>query len=1639
MATRDTLPASPSLLAAAAFIVVVAGLVVGPGTGGPGNLRDTDADVGAAAGAPASEGRGPATASRNDPGRAFQEFWEFAKDADGKELAAELRDHTEIEPEFLIATVPDPIDSRFGYRFDSVVDDIQMAIESQGWNLDRYWLPWWPAGDQPRQRDAIKPVYEPAPEPAKGFALVWPERGLPFFSGRPGEPVRGAAAPAPNSALHEREPGVLLFRKHRYSKDGRRDPDPRQRLLAVFLVGERPTSGVSKVALGKALNVIDRVRGGVGQRVAWALGASGLDLMFGPAVFAAPIASGFDLVFGVAVFNPTVFAALGASACDAVYGPTEFDIVGPFFTGSERSLSAVIADWTAQRLKQFRPPGARSAGDPRHLRWRFNVRPGSSNQIDVVQFLKDSGHDPKGPVEVKFNATLYPFNRILDELFGFLLRQNGGWTLGKVALLSESDTEFGNKIDFRRWEKQLGTKITQMRYPFHVSQLAVAIDRSRQSDPPSPVPTLARSSSRLRIPFDETGSPRDVVPSLSPRMTAASDEFDLAKILETISTEDFRYVGIVASDTRDAIFLSGLIREYCPDVQMFMTAGDLLLGHPDYTGQLRGTVVASPYPLFSMAQRWDPPHEGDRRRHMFMHESDQGYFNATVSIIGRRENDRLEKYATEEDQKANKFYRSMYDYGRPFDEMDLVESPRKQPEFPRDFLPSIWLGVIGERGIWPVEFRMPKLEDVERDKFLFTLKADEQPEPEKDDAIPEKLVPLIPQFSWIWGALALGLSALAWWTFRAHWRLALDIVRPGGLSDKLRIMPPVEGERSPLWLSQEGFVAAGLVILAVLYGYFVAHPCRLTLAHSPWRYFLFRIPTGRWPFPWGDFWNWQFGLMAIVFCGASFASLAAAAGLRLSLAYRDAEEPGRAANKLAIVGVAVVGLLGILSGPARHMGLLAIVSCIVLTAAAAPVYSGVAWVARRRFDVRRLAFIPALIASLALAVGLFANPPYNPGHTTGLFEVLAAFTVQVADAVFLGLTVAWILRLTERADPVARAVREARVALEKSERELKQLGLHHPPAAPDVSRAGEQVKAAGGRKEDLEQSLNRHTRFATLVVPLVAGVSIAFAEIALTGPRPPYDSLLYLERALILGNGVTPLVPALLLGAIAVAWVSGQLRRVDYLDRFWRDPIARPKLRPLELSIDEYPGLEAVKRRKMRLGEAGQEVRALLNSPVPGALFKSPGSLAALGLTVLFAMRLYERFIPTVDGIAFSRAIVVTFGFLTLTVVLSLCRLVLVWSAIRRLLREFAQIPMQRAFDRVPRSVSRQFGPYLNALPPRLQNMEVHVRQWAMVARDYDDDAVGRSLFGDSRDDKRAALDLLAGEIRGGHLETPSGGDGDAASERIMRTFEVECADPVRSVQLSQSRVRTGVRRATAACLTVLIPYWTTRTLDEGYGETPKEKGDGATKKPAVEDGATKKPAVEDGALIKTEVKAGAPKRPRGKSGAPIKTQVAAVAAEREAAAPDVRPTRLAAYEDERFVRWLEQAEDLVVLEMVHFLSECMIHLKNLTVFLTFSPLLLLLAAASYPFQPGQFLITCLWALLCVVGVSVVTVYIQMERNELLSRVSKTSPDHITFNWTFVTQVTAVAVPLVASALTRFPFFSDTFNQWLDPIFRVLK
>jgi hypothetical protein len=107
-----------------------------------------------------------------------------------------------VRLQFIIATVPDPIDSRLGHTFDRNLDVLQRSLSASKYNLDRFWLPW--------THDL-------------------------------------AHAQNEDDVCRTETPGILVFRYGSGSAT---------RFIAVLLVGEAPTFGVQRKQLRNALDFV---------------------------------------------------------------------------------------------------------------------------------------------------------------------------------------------------------------------------------------------------------------------------------------------------------------------------------------------------------------------------------------------------------------------------------------------------------------------------------------------------------------------------------------------------------------------------------------------------------------------------------------------------------------------------------------------------------------------------------------------------------------------------------------------------------------------------------------------------------------------------------------------------------------------------------------------------------------------------------------------------------------------------------------------------------------------------------------------------------------------------------------------------------------------------------------------------------------------------------------------------------------------------------------------------------------------------------------------------------------------------------------------------------------------------------------
>ena len=126
---------------------------------------------------------------------------------------------------FLIASLPDPIDSYTGWQFDPMLDAITQAIGASDYVLDRFHFP-----DSDKEETSASP------------------------------------SKAEHGRLHELEPGVVIFRKH-VEIEERADSTPVQKddpnskptygdRLVLLLVHENPAGGIHARALANAVRLV---------------------------------------------------------------------------------------------------------------------------------------------------------------------------------------------------------------------------------------------------------------------------------------------------------------------------------------------------------------------------------------------------------------------------------------------------------------------------------------------------------------------------------------------------------------------------------------------------------------------------------------------------------------------------------------------------------------------------------------------------------------------------------------------------------------------------------------------------------------------------------------------------------------------------------------------------------------------------------------------------------------------------------------------------------------------------------------------------------------------------------------------------------------------------------------------------------------------------------------------------------------------------------------------------------------------------------------------------------------------------------------------------------------------------------------
>lgn len=419
-------------------------------------------------------------------------------------------------------------------------------------------------------------------------------------------------APLDGARCHRSRPGVLLFRSTERAQPGGEERRP----LVLLLVGETPVWGVHEPALARALSIAS-------------VGA-----------------------------NPTI------------------DVVGPYFSGSVFSLSGALCRSPPELVSRARFITGSATNPENRDRLEAALRGCHGRSLELSEDF--------------YQTTVLP-DDVLEQLFYDYLEEHEGVAClatrddGKevkcpddadsekvtdqrllgVALLTESSTTYGAAFATESNERSPEHVIT---FPAHISRVRSELERegSRRASAEQTAP-LPSERETLEYSLREQAESADSIAAFSTKTPIIVD-LQLANLLGGICRDGVRFVGIVATDAADRLFLARRVRAHCPDARLFAFESEVSYTHHDYAREFEGMLAIASQPL--APRSWPGKAIAPRP---FSSSLGIGTYNATLIARG----------AT----------RGLMHYGLP-------EEPSGRPT-------GAWLMTVGRGSFWPMAFLGP--------------------------------------------------------------------------------------------------------------------------------------------------------------------------------------------------------------------------------------------------------------------------------------------------------------------------------------------------------------------------------------------------------------------------------------------------------------------------------------------------------------------------------------------------------------------------------------------------------------------------------------------------------------------------------------------------------------------------------------------------------------------------------------------------------------------------------------------------------------------------------------------------------------------------------------------------------------------
>jgi hypothetical protein len=131
-------------------------------------------------------------------------------------------------------------------------------------------------------------------------------------------------------------------------------------------------------------------------------------------------------------------------------------------------------------------------------------------------------------------------------------------------------------------------------------------------------------------------------------------------------------------------------------------------------------------------------------------------------------------------------------------------------------------------------------------------------------------------------------------------------------------------------------------------------------------------------------------------------------------------------------------------------------------------------------------------------------------------------------------------------------------------------------------------------------------------------------------------------------------------------------------------------------------------------------------------------------------------------------------------------------------------------------------------------------------------------------------------------------------------------------------------------------------------------------------------------------------------------------------------------------------AEEFLAIRYISLITAVLANLRYLMTFISVSFVLAFLAWNSSSFQPHELLDWSFTILLMILGTGVISVFAQMHRNTILSRITDTKANEL--GWDFYFRIVSFgALPVLTWLAYQFPDFGNMIYRFIEPVVPVVK